>query len=279
MSTGSLDFPTLAAFTDIGTTAASSIGTTLTANASTNTKGVYAQLIAATTRDCDYMLVGISNSQSAGRISVDIAVGAAASEQIIVADLVFASSIVLLQQASVLIPYSIPSGTRISARCQSTTGGDKTDLNIVCGSGDLNYRPYSTCDTYGFAAGTTTGAAIDSGGTINTKGSYTQIVAATTRDIKGLFWSLDNGPDTVGSSSSQSFLYDIAVGAAASEQVILPNLRAGSTATGTGVSITPALIGAVPLQIPAGTRLSCRCQSTNNTAATRKFGITVYGLA
>lgn len=259
--------------TDVGSSTATSLGTTLTSG-TTNTKGSYTQLVASTTRDTDYILLSASNSPSNGfRLSIDLAVGGAGSEQIILPDFVVSSGINSVNQ--VAIPISIPAGTRLSARCQSSAATDQVSVNVVLCAGSMDFQPYDMVDTYGFTSGSTTGVTVDPGGTINTKGSYTQIVASTTRDHMGLFFIVDAGTRTVG--VGQNWLIDVAVGAAASEQVLIPNIMMAET--GSAMVDTPSVWGPYPVQVPAGTRLSVRAQCTENTAASRVFHLTTYGLS
>jgi hypothetical protein len=102
----------------------SSVGTTLTASASANTKGSYAQLIASTAKRSVCMLVFMGNTVIDQKFFIDIATGAAASEVVLVSDLfIWYSSD---QITPVTIPIMIPPGTRIAARCQCNLAGSKT---------------------------------------------------------------------------------------------------------------------------------------------------------
>ena len=68
------------------------------------------------------------------------------------------------------------------------------------------------------------GSTIDAGGTANTKGSYTQMVASTSRDYCALAWCMDSL--NVTPANTANFLVDVAIGGAGSEQVIVSNLFA-----------------------------------------------------
>ena len=74
----------------VGATTATSLGTAITASGSTNTKGSYTQLIASTTSDATSMIITLYNqSVPNATMAIDIAVGAAASEQVIAANVLF----------------------------------------------------------------------------------------------------------------------------------------------------------------------------------------------
>jgi hypothetical protein len=118
----------------IGFSAATTVGTTITSNASANTKGVYAQLIAATSRDyIGYLLAFGTVTSPAGSqyYLTDLALGAASSELIILPNLniIWGLGQVAMQPETVG-PFfdSIPAGVRVSARCQSSTGGNNMEL-------------------------------------------------------------------------------------------------------------------------------------------------------
>jgi hypothetical protein len=103
---------------------ASSVGTTLTASASANTKGAYAQLIASTAKRSVCMVVCIGQTGAIDqKFMVDIATGAAASEVVLVSDLgIWYSN----DQVTVgTIAIMIPPATRIAARCQCNVTGSK----------------------------------------------------------------------------------------------------------------------------------------------------------
>lgn len=264
---------TIAGFTDLGAATASSKGTAMTAGTA-NVKGAYVQFSASLASNVDYLIINADTFSSTGFSCIDIAVGAAASEQIILADLSI-GGIVATEGRSTFIPFSIPAGSRLAARVQSTANADAgNNIDIVCGSGSASFKPYRICDTYGWTSASTKGTSVDPGGTANTKGAYSQIVAATTRDHTGLMWMLDNQGDAT--LSNASLLMDIAIGAGGSEQVILPNIILRMNTTG---AVTPDCSQVIPVQIPTGTRLAVRAQSSVNTAAARAFGITLYGFS
>lgn len=99
------------------------------------------------------------------------------------------------------------------------------------------------------------GTSVPAHATINTKSAWVQIFAATNFDVHGISLAIQN--DAV-SSAQIANLYDIGVGAAASEQPIISNLlNTGGTSTPTSGMKTYFF----PLFIPKGTRISARHQS------------------
>lgn len=260
--------------TDVGAVSSSATsGTTLTANASANTYGNYSQLIAATAYDASGMLIAISNGSVStnAQYAVAIAIGAAASEVVIIPNLIF-NLRTALTWFSVFIPIGVPAGTRLSAKVQSPTGAATCEIAIELCDSDYDMTPYGLLQDYGTAIGTTRGTQLDPGAVANTKGSYAQLAASTTYDINWLLVFVSGGAGVI---AAQEWLMDIAVGAAASEKIILSNLLFEAGATNPG--ITTPLVGAFKIKVPSGTRLSARCQCTSTTSGSRKPDVCLYG--
>lgn len=100
-------------------------------------------------------------------------------------------------------------------------------------------------------------ASITPSASANTKGSYTQLIASTTRETKMIALFLCGNPS---GTASKSWLVDIAVGAAASEVVKIPNLCA-SVAAQFGKWTSVLWIPVNPADFPAGCRIAARCQT------------------
>ncbi len=254
---------------DYGTNLTASIGTQCTSGVA-NTMGNYAQLTAATTADTCFIVVQINTFPStASELAADIAIGAAGSEQII------ANQLITNELGFWYgYPCSIPSGTRIAARIQSQTASDITDVSVICFDGaHTQIEGTAGVDSIGFVAASTQGTTIDPGAVANTKGAYAQLVASTSRDYMGFMLCCDSLNATPVSVSRT--LLDIAVGAAASEVVILSNYQCFRQLNTTAA---PGATPFFPIGIPSGTRVSARAQSSNNGSPQRTFGLTLYGV-
>lgn len=94
---------------------------------------------------------------------------------------------------------------------------------------------------------------ITASGSPNTKGSYTEIIASLGHEANALLVSAH--PFT---ASGQRHLVDIAIGAGGSEEIIIENLLVD--AAHTGVIGNQLTLLEFPITVPAGTRLSARCQ-------------------
>lgn len=272
--------------TDIGTTTASSQGTNVTPSSTANTKGSYAQLTSSTGVDAAWMVVHLTHSSTSANdiISVDIAIGASGSEIIIAHDLRvdgtgFTDNPLGSRYA---FPVCIPKGTRIAARAQtSSTGTTGVGVWVQLFDSDFTTEDLGSglIDTYGFTSTTTLGTTIDPGGTANTKGSFTQLVASTTNDLAGFFLAFDNQNQAANTVAFQALL-DIAIGASGSEKVICPNmpLYVLKDASNDVAKTLPICTEIIWTPIPSGTRLSARGQASIATATTRLWGVTLYGV-
>lgn len=288
------DWPLASGFRaeSFGTTTASQGGTTVTSSATAHTKGAWVQLDAATAFEATMLALYITVQFQDTLYLVDIGIGAAGSEQVLIPNLLVSQSVGVTTE--VVLPISVPAGSRISVRSQDNFGSSGLYVSGMLYAGGLaNNPPYQTVTAYGISTATSTGVSADAGGTANTKGVWAQIVAATTTTIKALLISAIRSAPATSAATDYSTLYDIGVGASGSEQVLLPNMRLFcSTMTG-GVStpytagsgtlsglstVVPRIIQPIPCDIPSGVRLAVRQQSTSINANDRKTAYAIYGL-
>lgn len=259
---------------EYGQVLATTQATTVTANASANTKGNYAQITSGLTHDIWALQIGMLPSSSADDYLLDIAIGSAGNEVVIVSDIHFPST----QNAfdTIKFPFYIPAGTRIAVRIQATTGG-VTGTVIIQGlaPGDFGlYPPVEHCDTYGDNTTTSGGVSVDPGGTINTVGSYSQLTSSTTNPIRMLL--IDIGCQKNTAPSSFRWEVNIAIGGAGSERNIISFHLQGGTSGSQG-GPRPAHME-FEIFIPAGTRLSANAQCSGNDATDRLLALVVHGL-
>lgn len=112
----------------IGFDSANTRGTTITCSSTAHTKGSYAQLTASTPVDYEGLIVVPDENihPPDTRWLVDLAIGGAGSEQVIVPNMVFrfiSTDNYVLPMKSPIIPVCIPAGTRMAIRAQSDAAG------------------------------------------------------------------------------------------------------------------------------------------------------------
>jgi hypothetical protein len=113
-------------------------------------------------------------------------------------------------------------------------------------------------ETIGAATAVSRGTTVTAAGTANTKGTATQLVAATARDASWIWVNFDD------IAAGVDYLVDILIGAS-TEAVLIPNLYVGG---GTG-SISYGTNYLFPLHVPGGSRISARCQASTLSSAVR----------
>lgn len=248
--------------------------TTVTAHASANTKGSYVEIVATTSFPSIGLLFSFEQGSLSGDALLDIAIGAGGSEQPIIENMLVSGVSPLRLGASIFIPISIPSGSRISMRMQSATGGQAIFAALYpVGGSLLTTGGFHRSVNLGANTGDSGGVQVDPGGTINTKGAYSELSSSLAIPVSYVLVMLGNQSNSVVSNARWNM--DIAIGAGGSEQVVIPDLHfATHTTTDT---IFPFFFG-FPVSIPQGQRISARAQCDINDATDRLFDVVLIGL-
>ena len=255
-------------------TTAESTGKNVTANASTHTKGAYVEMLSSLTNDAQGLYIMCAWGNVNNGFLIDIAIGAVASEVIIINNLyVTTSTNWSVGGAGFFAPIAVPAGTRISARCQCETGSQVINMCLNSIDAKGSSVGFGTCETIGAVTGSSRGTTIDAGGTANTKGTYAQISASTGGNYK--YVGIATGANGDFSISVDTWsLVDISTGAAAAEVVIFgdyPYMNDTVIDTNVVSHIT------IPLRIDSGTRVAMRHSSFSNAADARLIDAVLYG--
>jgi len=250
-----------------------SSGTVITAGGTANTKGSYAQLIASTSFHAKSILFHCGNADTNFvKLLIDIAVGAASSEQNIVENFYLDSTRINSGIQSIWMPLEIPKSSRIAVRTQSSTASQTCEIVIyLFGYSMIGGAEFQRATSYGADLSTSTGVQVDPGGTFHVKGAWSEIISSSTRDIR---WMIISTGDHDASMVPDGWLLDIGVGGAGSEQVIVPDLYLRGE---TSPDILFPTFMSMPMQIPSGTRIAARAQSSENQADDRVFDIAILG--
>lgn len=234
-------------------------GTTVTSSSSPNTKGSYATIGTAGFQYSSFLLC-IGNN-SASRYRIDIAINTGGSDQIVVQDLYLdCTSSSSIAGNNYQIPVKIPSGASVKARCQAVVfGGQTLSILIVGFAQDFPGMPgFSGLLTGTDFTDTDPANAVTQTGQTFT--AWTTIAASTASRASGLLIYPSSAGDT--SRTVSRVLIQIAKGGAGAE-VTVASFLSGQIST----AIAPAVAGVFVADIPAGSRLSFRCQCSSNTAA------------
>lgn len=246
----------------IGLNAGTTSATSISANASANVKGAWTQLSASTPIDAYgfWVYAGTHSTDNGDDFLFDIALGAAAAEAAIVTNIWRPAN----DSACIYIPLHIPAGQRVSARCQSSTGGATLAavyMNLLAEDDELLATMCLGDNTFNTAnAAASVGTNLAAPGSANTMTGWTQLIASTSYLTRYLFIQAAAPNSTPGSGQH---IFDIGVGGAGSEQPIIANQFFDN----------PDFAGAQGcyqegfwVDIPAGSRLSIRHQAQNTTA-------------
>jgi len=240
----------------------------LTANVSANTKGVYVQLAASSAFTSNRVFVHVQLAQETGRAYLlDIATGAGGSETVVVPNIITSSSggSGFTGTGTYDIPLAIAASTRIAARIQSTTGSSVLDaaLTLVAAGSYLGIASFAAVSVN---TGTSRGINVDPGGVADTKGAYSELIASSAAIYQALALCVTNGANAT--PATGVWAVDLATGAAASEVVLIPDIRFVCNAITTGVFMPRSYTFAT--YIAASTRLASRA-SCNFTDATDRL--------
>lgn len=214
-----------------------------------------------------------SVSGYSGNYLVDIAVGGAGSEQVIVENIYWGCSGSRNNGGGLYIPVTIPQGSRISLRCQQhkavNWGGQFAVSYLVGGF----MQGFSSVSTYGANTADSGGVSVDPGTSADTKGSWVEVTSSC-NEVKALALCVGGADDT--SRSSCYWYFDIGVGGAGSEVVVVSDISVG---LGANVDAPlPNMWGFWPIAIPSGTRIAVRAACSITTASDRLLDVVLYGI-
>lgn len=244
---------------------------------SNNTKGSWTEIASSTAFAADGLFVVLARSTTARKFLVDIGIGAAAAETVLIGNIQYQSGDDPAGNCMVLpIPVAIANGTRIAARAQSNNGTGPPAVNVSVYPVATDGFPtnWTAVTTLGADTADSTTAQIDPGAVANTKGAWTQITASTTNALRGLVLLVslqaNQAPVLAG------WKLDIGTGAAAAETVVIGDLMVNSGGNA-GDLVQPA---AWPMQvaIPASTRIAVRAQCSITDATDRLIDVSILGL-
>jgi hypothetical protein len=254
-----------------------------TASATPHTKGAWTQAEAAIPDGvkglhCVFYSTAAAAANSATLL--DIGIGAASSEVVVVADLNVGYKINPSQASWYqYIPLRLPNGVRLATRCQSATASKVPSIHFgwELDEGILPCRSFGAVDTMGADTATSRGVVLTPNATINTPGAWTQVIASTARAYHALGAMVGGAGETV--LVAQTWMMDIGIGGAGSEVVLIPNipLRNLSTAEEMGQYKMPGMEWLCDVNVPAGSRLSARVNSGVTGAANTRSDVVLYG--
>lgn len=245
---------------------AETVDSTLTAvvSGSTNVKGSYVEMIASTARENYVLKIRCKRASIRENFKGYVAVGAAASE-VDIFEFSFWSGSEHGDVKEGLVPITIASGSRVSIAVQATQSTVSLDLGIELSDED-SFGTSTENSLVGING--SRGTDIDPGGTINTKGAYSEIESSTSIDANYII-IMPGGSDN-SSMSSCNVLMDFALGVSSSEVIFIENAYVAMSSDEIVATWMSQYI-----DIPSGSRISARCQSSINDATDRIIDVAI----
>lgn len=171
-----------------------------------------------------------------------------------------------------VIPITIRKGERVSINCVNVAAGF-IEL-MLTGYFDPLFRTDLRYSDLMGRVDRNTPTVPDPGATLNTKGAWSEIKDVTDNDYKALFLIFGQGDTT--DTAVVEHLFDIGVGAASSEVVLISDIYARRNGRSAEPHHKHHLITG---HLNSGVRLAVRSQANNNTTGERNFlGVTILGL-
>jgi len=260
----------------VGSVPGSSRGTRIAIGATPNTKTSWTELVASTPIAAQGFYVTLQQDSAAADTHVDVAFGASGAEKTLVGNMLLSES-GGDQGVVYFFPVAIAAGTRLAVRAQSSLASPNVDVMLHLASANYLGAPgLARVRTYGADASDSGGTSIDPGGTANTEGAIVEIIAnSNTFPIHALTVAIGNQANST-QTGTLNWLFDILIGASGAEKILIEDLQVFATTAGDLAS--PMVFGPFFVDIPAGTRVSARCQSANIEATDRLKDVILYGM-
>lgn len=253
------DFPSVSRFGEDDANGGSTYKTQMTAG-SANVKGAWAQLAASWPFDSDLLLVRIQGSTGARTALIDIGVGGAGSEVVLIPNMLTESQSSYLHHQYLAIPAQIPAATRVVARCQSNAGSADFYIKTMCVATN-GENPCQRATDYGTQLGASRGLLVQCNAVLNTFGSWYEITSSTTNPMQfaALFCESDQN------NGDQDVTMQLGIGGTAGannapDTTVIPNLYFETANATLSASLGSPVV--IPLNIPAGTRIAMRGKSS-----------------
>lgn len=259
----------------LGAVAAASGGTLATAGSPANTKGAWATL-GTTSASWQAMHVMVTLGSAAADHVFDIGIDLGGGTwRVIAPELRYPTLRAAASHSQpFMLPLHVPAGSTLGWRHQATTAGATARLVLMGVETSFAGTPGFARMTAHYTVANSRGVTVDPGGTANTKGAWTQITGSTPAALDALLIGI--GPaGSLSRGTNMSWLLDIGVGAAGSEQIVLANILVTS-ANSLNLPATEVL-GPIPCAIPEGSRLAVRGQCSLTDSAARVLDVALWG--
>lgn len=251
-------------------------GLVLTDPAGTNAKTAWEEICATTSAHGHGLAVSLFTGGGQNDMLFDIGIGSSGSEVVLLSNIYSSANNNAGQVKNFYyFPVTIPPGSRLAARQQSTSTTIDTALAVyLCRN--INRVPFDNlvATTYGSDTSDSGGTVVDPGATVNAKGAYSVVSSAVTDRIDWLFVNIGNRNNN--NMTLANYRLDIAAGLNQETPIITDLIFRANPTTDLFITQTH---GPFPVEIARGERISARAQSTINDATDRLFDVTILAFS
>lgn len=236
-----------------------------------HTKGAWVEVVASTPFAGCGLFVGVSDvAGQTSRYLVDIGIGAAGSEEVLIANLAITMVLYKPTWIAALLPIAVPKGSRLSVRHQLSRSTSSS-----LGNWRIALVPSNPLLPTGFQRAYTAGA--DTANTeltpvLQSYGAdvWYEFIASTPFRVRA-YCIMSTGSD----NSNNGCNIKIGIGASGAEKTIGPIVDSTSFGGATRAG-GPSLTSAIPCDIPVGTRISV-CVKGSSATYTHMIGLLLFG--
>lgn len=234
-------------------------------------KSAYTELTAATPFEVSWVLLHLAITVgTARRVLVDLAIGAAGSEQVIVADIPCAVGN-RARAMAIAVPLYVGIGGSVRMAVRAQASAASTTLAVAAHL--VEGVPGGVATTYGSGLASTKATALDAGATPDTNGAWVQLSASMAQELqRGVLIITNSGRSN--DSTVANHTIDLGIGAAAAEVAFLSGLPVYQTTGGDDLS---PLVYPFVIEIPAGSRLVARSKCSTANTPDRIVEVAVIG--
>lgn len=248
-------------------------------NATEHTKGAWSDLITLVRSGAFAFSLSWGQPYGTHRtLLFDLAVGASGQEKVIVNNLMIACSAVgstasRSHGCEVIIPITLPTGTLVRARCQSSYASNAGVYPFATSANIPTSWTGSSIVTYGADTANSAGTTLTADNTSFVWGAYVQLTASCER-MESFFVAVSPRASQT-AFDDQDGRWEVAVGGAGAENPIAAGMVQANSATRL---TNPQWFGPYYQQVAPGQRLSARLQRQVTSSSQRQLDIIVYGV-
>lgn len=252
-------------------------GVQVTAGGSAHTKGSWVEERASLEHDAFGFWLFQGGGGSNGDYLYDMSIGTNVIINNLIASLPSYGTAQMYTTGLLWVPIFLPKGSQIQFRSQCTTAVATSRIKVHYQFASF-YAPVvgNQILTYGANTSDSGGISIDPGGTINTKGTWVEMVSSTPAGIKALALGVGSQNNTISTWATWVVDIGISLDGGTNKYVLIPDLFLHNDDDTD--RMFPFWQGFFPINVPAGVKLYIRSACYINDATDRLFDAVLYAM-